>query len=118
MARQNCHALGITDIREAELVLLSPEKQDGVKPLPPTKDVTRRGLTLGSATTQCSTRIRSPVSRSGQRAMSPAAKIDGEARLFCERDRRADTDTDDNQVGRQMFAVLQRDTPLVNRRRS
>jgi hypothetical protein len=51
MARQDCHALGMTDIREAELVLLSPEKRDGVKPLPPTKDVTRRGLTLGSATT-------------------------------------------------------------------
>jgi hypothetical protein len=41
----------MTDIREAELVLLSPEKRDGVKPLPPTKDVTGRGLTLGSATT-------------------------------------------------------------------
>ena len=51
MARQDCRALGMTDIREAELVLLSPEKRDGVKPLPPTKDVTRRGLTLGSATT-------------------------------------------------------------------
>ena len=30
-----------------------------------------------SATTQCSTRMRSPVSRSGQRAMSPAAKMPG-----------------------------------------
>jgi hypothetical protein len=38
MARQDCHALGMTDIREAELVLLGPEKRDGVKPLPPTKD--------------------------------------------------------------------------------
>jgi hypothetical protein len=54
----------MTDIREAELVLLSPEKRDGVKPLPPTKDVTRRGLTLGSATTQCSTRV--PSSRRGR----------------------------------------------------
>ena len=47
MARQDCHALGMTDIREAELVLLGPEKRDGVKPLPPTKDVTRQWIALG-----------------------------------------------------------------------
>ena len=41
-----------------------------------------------SATTQCSTRMRSPVCGSGQRAMSPAAKMPGRAGLQVARPRR------------------------------
>jgi len=59
--------LGVTDICEAKIVLLGPEEWHGVKPLLSSKDIARRGLPWRSATTQCSTRMRSPVSRSGQR---------------------------------------------------
>jgi hypothetical protein len=39
-------SFGVTDIREAEIVLLGPEERDGVKRLSLSKYVPRRGLTL------------------------------------------------------------------------
>ena len=39
-------ALGMTDIRETELVLLGPEEWNSVEPLSSSKDVAGRGVTL------------------------------------------------------------------------
>ncbi len=38
--------LGVTHIRETEILLLGPEKRHGVKPLPPTEHVACRRLPL------------------------------------------------------------------------
>ena len=86
-----------------------------------------------SATTKCSTRIASPLCGSGQRAMSPAANtcrsagleelvdqhsaVDGEAGLFGQRDRRTDADSDDDEVGVDAFAIVERYAMLVDRDR-
>ena len=84
-----------------------------------------------SATTKCSTRIASPLCGSGQRAMSPAANtcwragleelvdqhsaVDGEPGLFGERRRRTDADSDDDEVGVDALAIVQRHCMLVDR---
>jgi hypothetical protein len=65
--------LSVTDISETEIISFGPEERDGVGTFPSSQHVARAAFCRWrSATTQCSTRIRSPVSRSGQRAMSPA----------------------------------------------
>src|SRR3984893_14741712 len=38
--------LGMTDIAEAKVILLGPEKWDAIKTLPPAENVARSGLTL------------------------------------------------------------------------
>jgi hypothetical protein len=70
-------SLGVTRITEAEIVLLGPEERHVIETFAAAEDVVRGGLTLTLGDAQCSTRMLSPVSRSGQRAMSPAAKMPG-----------------------------------------
>jgi len=57
--------------------VLAPEERDGGKFLAVAEHVERRGLPLALGNHQCSTRMISPLCGSGQRAMSPAAKIPG-----------------------------------------
>ncbi len=77
-----------------------------------------------SATTQCSTRMASPVRRSGQRAMSPAAKIPGalvsrnastskpavdlEASRFCKAEARTHAEPGDDEIGLERASAFQR----------
>ena len=69
--------LGVADIGDRNVVMLAPEERDRMERLAASEHVDGGQCPCRSATTQCSTRMASPVSRSGQRAMSPAAKIPG-----------------------------------------
>src|SRR6266478_9888660 len=85
------------------------------------------------ASTQCSTRMRSPVCGSGQRAMSPAAKIPGtlvsrnsfhghaaihgEASAFGKREARTNSHTHHHEIGLQARAIVERDRIVVDSRR-
>src|SRR5579864_9443213 len=106
----------MTDIRETELILLGPEEWNGVEPLSSSKDVAGRGLTLAfgqhpvlDADVLACERVR-PARDVARRKDARNARlevlvhrdaaIDGEACLFRQGDHWADTDADDDQVGR------------------
>ena len=65
--------LGVTDIGEAKSVLFGPEKRYRFKALAPTQNVARRGLSLTLGYHPMLDANMLAVSRSGQRAISPAA---------------------------------------------
>ena len=112
-------SLGVTDIREAEIVLLGPEKRDGVEPFPPTQHVARRGLPLAlghhpvfDADALAGEPIRPARDVAGREDARGArfqvlvhrdAAIDGEACLFRQRNRRPHADADDDEIGRKFL---------------
>jgi len=70
-------SFGMPDISDAEVVLLVQKNGTASKISWRPRILRAAVCPWRSATTKCSARIRSPVSRSGQRAISPAAKMRG-----------------------------------------
>ena len=120
-------------IGEAEIVLLGPEERDRIEALPPTEDVAGRRLSLAlghhpvfDADALAGESIRPARDVAGREDATHAglqvfvhgdASIDGEARLFGQRNRRPHADADDDQVGREPFSALQGDASTVDRHR-
>jgi hypothetical protein len=68
-------SLGVADIGDGDVVVLASEERHGIEALPAPENVAAAVCPWRSATTQCSTRIFSPVCWFGHWAMSPAAKM-------------------------------------------
>ena len=122
--------LRMADIADREVEVFRPEERDHRERLSSPNIFAAATWPWRSATTQCSTRMLSPVWGSGQRAMSPAAKMSGS--LVCKREltrtprsrvkpsrlgelkARLDADADDHNVRVDPLAPLQDNLLVFN----
>jgi hypothetical protein len=122
---------GVSDVRQAEIILLGPKEWHGLEPLSSPKHVASGGLslTLGDyPMLHPDALAREPIRPTGNvtRREDPRyaglevfvyadTAIDGEACVCGQGNRGADADADDDQIGCETFSRLQRDGSLLNR---